>query len=90
MIITCPKCCTSDQVVELGTQYIFDDDGNEKEVPSYICNYCKEKYGKKTQFYLEIDQEVKFPYNQIFVNRKREEFYKEPYLAPTSIGNMKL
>lgn len=48
----------------------------------YICNNpnCKNINGKRTQFSQEIDSKVEFPYNQIYVNRGKENFYKLHYL----------
>lgn len=88
MIIKCPHC-GSENVTYVGSNYIYDTDENEIDVPSYICNECRVD-GKKTQFYLEIDKKVMFPYNQIFVNKLREEFYREPYLKTFNVGNMKI
>lgn len=87
MIIKCPHCGSED-VTYVGPYYIYDED-SERELPSYICNHCRID-GRKPQFYLDIDLVVQFPYNQIFVNRQRENFYREPYIKIKNVGNMKI
>ena len=64
----CPRCGKSDTTM-IGNSH-------------YVCNdpTCIDENGNRTQFRLVIDREVKFPYNQIFVNRPIENFYKKPYL----------
>ncbi len=70
----CPKCLKSN-VIPVGTTH-------------YICNNpeCSVN-GLKTQFKFVIDDEIRFPYNQIFINRSKEEFYRKPYLQISSKGN---
>lgn len=48
----------------------------------YICNNpsCMDDNGRRTQFKVETDESIQFPYNQIFISRKTEEFYKESYI----------
>ena len=48
----------------------------------YVCSNesCIDENGDRTQFKLVEDTTVKFPFNQIFVNRGRHEFYRKPYL----------
>lgn len=63
----CPKCFKSD------TTFIVDH---------YVCNNptCFDSNGHKTQFSIETDKKICFPYNEIFITRNRNEFYKKPYL----------
>lgn len=48
----------------------------------YVCNNpdCVDENGHHTQFTIVPDEKIAFPYNQIFVNRNPEEFYRKPYL----------
>ncbi len=73
--MTCPKCLKNDIIIV----------GNH-----YICNNpeCEQKEGKKIQFTITEDKKIKFPYNQIFVNRLKREFYKAEYLQLESVGNI--
>ena len=74
MNITCPKCL-SNNVKTVGTTH-------------YICNNPNCKYnGVRTQFKLIIDDTIRFPYNQIFINKPKEEFFRKPYLEVSPKGN---
>ena len=75
--MTCPKCF-QDNTTLIGDHY--------------ICNNptCRMENGRKTQFKYVEDIKVEFPANQIFVNRRREEFYKKPYIILKNIGSNKV
>lgn len=64
----CPKCFSED------TTAISDS--------HYVCNNinCHYENGDRTQFRIVADKSIKFPYNQIFVNRDKSQFYRKPYL----------
>lgn len=70
----CPKCMGEDVSI-IGTSH-------------YVCNNpnCINGNGR-TQFRLIEDDRVYFPYNQIFVNRGKQEFFRKPYLQLESVGN---
>ena len=70
----CPKCFGTD-VSPVGTTH-------------YICNNpeCTVN-GARTQFKLVIDDEVRFPYNQIYVNRPKQDFFRKPYLTLSKVSN---
>ena len=70
----CPRCFKSNVSLIEGTRY--------------VCNNteCVDENGVRTQFYIKYDDEVKFPYNQIFVGRDKSSFYKKPYWKVTDVG----
>lgn len=70
----CPKCF-SDDVTPIGDSH-------------YICNNpdCINENGDKIQFNVVYDEKIKFPYNQIFVNRLSNEFFRKPYLKLEEVG----
>lgn len=70
----CPKCLGTN-VSPVGTTH-------------YICNNpdCSNN-GAKTQFMFVVDEKVHFPYNQIYVNRSRQDFFRKPYLQLASAGS---
>ena len=70
----CPKCGTEDVVIINNSHY--------------MCNNrnCCDENGQRTEFYMEEDKKINFPYNQIFVNRNKKEFYRKPYLKISSAG----
>jgi len=72
--MTCPRCYKSDVSIVGGTHY--------------VCNNpeCVDSTGKRTQFYIEYDGKVEFPYSQIFANRQLSSFYKKPYLKVITDG----
>lgn len=76
--MTCPIC--------------FGDDVSIVGESHYVCNNpdCKDSDGKRVQFRHVIDNKVHFPYNQIFVNRNVQEFYRKPLLEISSPGNAKI
>ena len=63
----CPRC--------------FKDNTTLVNNDHYICNdpSCVDDNGNRTEFSKKIDDKIKFPYNQIFITRKKEEFYRKPY-----------
>jgi len=72
--MTCPICFSEEFVTPIGMSH-------------YICNNpsCNNN-GKIVQFHSIEDDKVRFPYNQIFVNRKKSEFYRKPYLELSPVG----
>ena len=48
----------------------------------YVCNNtnCVDSKGRRTQFRMVTDDYVRFPYNQIFIGRALDNFYRKPYL----------
>lgn len=73
--LSCPKCLGTN-ISTVGTTH-------------YICNNPEcENNGAKTQFHINVDDKVRFPYNQIFVNRSRQEFFRKPYITLASRGSM--
>ena len=64
----CPRCM-QDNTTTVGTTH-------------YICNNenCLDDNGKRTQFIVEYDDYIRFPYNVIFPNRNKKEFYRKQYL----------
>ena len=70
----CPKCFGEAENVG-NTHYICKNSrkGIDKEED---CTHN----GNITQFKLIEDDEVKFPYNQIFVDSNKNRFYRKPYL----------
>lgn len=77
-MIKCPKCLKSDLTIINNSHY--------------MCNNpdCEQREGKKIQFTITEDLKVKFPFNQIFVNRLKKEFYKANYLQLESVGNQSI
>lgn len=73
-MVTCPKCFQSDVTLVNNSHY--------------ICNNpnCS-NMGKRVQFRKVIDKKIKFPYNQIFVDRSKNEFFRKPYLELETVGN---
>jgi hypothetical protein len=55
----------------------------------YICNNetCVDENGKRTQFTSDVDEIIHFPYNVIFPNRKRQDFYRNSYLENKPVGS---
>lgn len=75
--MTCPKCNGTD-VSPVGTTH-------------YICNNpdC-ENNGMRTQFHLIVDETIRFPFNQIFVNRSRQDFFRKPYISLAKAGDNRI
>lgn len=63
----CPKCFSEDTTPIGTTHYVCNN-------PNCITN------GGRTQFRQVIDDYIRFPYNQIFVGRNVNNFYRKPYL----------
>ncbi len=76
--MTCPIC--------------FGNDVSIVGESHYVCNNpnCKDKDGKRIQFRHVVDDRIHFPYNQIFVDRGVQEFYRKPLLEIASTGNTKI
>lgn len=70
----CPRCM-KDDVTAIADSH-------------YVCNNpdCYDENHNRTQFSIIEDSSVKFPYNQIFVNRNKSEFYRKPYLKLEEVG----
>ena len=69
----CPKCMKDNTTIISNTHY--------------VCNEptCIDDDGNRTQFRLVKDEKIRFPSNQLFVNRQKDEFYRKPYLNVESI-----
>lgn len=72
--MTCPKCL-KDDVTPVGTTH-------------YICNNpeCSNN-GTRTQFHHIVDDRIRFPFNQIFINRSKQDFFRKPYIALATVGD---
>lgn len=70
----CPRC--------------MKEDTSPIGVSHFVCNNlnCVDDKGNRTQFRFIEDKKICFPYNQIFMNRSRSEFYRKPYLELEAIG----
>lgn len=55
----------------------------------YVCNNpsCLTDDGNKIQFQVVKDKKIHFPFNQIFVDRIKDEFYRKPYLQLENVGS---
>ena len=64
----CPRCMKNNTTIISNTHY--------------VCNEptCTDDNGNRTQFRFVPDSEVRFPYNQIFVDKQPHEFFRKPYL----------
>lgn len=73
--MTCPKC--------------FQNNTTLIDNSHYVCNNpnCLDNDGNRVQFKYVQDREVKFPYNQIFRDRRTDEYYRKPYLELNDVGN---
>lgn len=76
----CPRCFKEDTILINGSN------------PHYLCNNpnCVDDAGAQTQFMVVPDKTILFPYNQIFIDRSVEEFYRKPYLIIDNEGNKSL
>lgn len=74
VIMQCPRCFQSN-VTAIADSH-------------YVCNNpdCSDDNGNKVQFSVVEDKNINFPYNQIFVNRGKKEFYRKPYLELEEVG----
>jgi len=70
----CPRCMKCDSTIISDTHYLCNDPN------------CVSETGERTQFLHIPDKKVHFPYNQIFVDRPVEEFYRKPYLPIETTG----
>lgn len=64
----CPRCFGTDISAVGDTHYVCNNPG------------CVDDNGRRTQFMVVPDEYIRFPFNQIFIGRKAQEFYREPYL----------
>jgi len=67
----CPKCHRDDFITTSGDNH-------------YVCTYddCpKMESGVRSQFHFREDEQLRFPYNIIFSNRQKNEFFRVPYIA---------
>ena len=64
----CPKC--------YGTDVTLIDNSH------YVCNNrsCVDSKGHQTQFKIKNDEKIKFPYNEIFLTRNTNDFYRKIYI----------
>ena len=64
----CPRCFGTD-ITLVGTTH-------------YICNNenCVNDNNRRTQFKVINDDKLYFPYNQIFINHSKTDFYRKEYL----------
>lgn len=71
--MTCPKCMQSNVSIVGNTHY--------------ICNTpnCVDLNGNRTQFQYIEDDKVHFPFNQIFVNHTKKDFFRKPYLKINAV-----
>ena len=77
--MTCPKCMQAQFVTTVNdTHYICVKD------PLLL----KEETGCGTQFKVIEDAYVRFPYNMMFSNRNRYEFFKKEYLQISPVGKL--
>ena len=70
----CPKCMKNDTTIISDTHYVCND-------PT-----CIDENGNRTQFKFVPDTKVRFPFNQIFVDRQTQEFFRKPYLKIENTG----
>lgn len=71
--MVCPKCMGTN-VTAVGTTH-------------YICNNSScTNNGVRTQFKHVLDDELHFPYNQIYVTRTVNDFYRKPYLELNAVS----
>lgn len=69
----CPRC--------------FKDDTSVVGTTHYVCNdpLCVDSNGRRTQFRMVYDEEVQFPFNEIFIKRGVTNFYRKPYLDKNEV-----
>lgn len=70
----CPRCMKDDTTIVSNSHYVCND-------PS-----CVDNDGNRTQFKFIPDTMIRFPFNQIFVDRQKNEFFRMPYLEIQSSG----
>lgn len=70
----CPRCM-KDNTTPIGDSH-------------YVCNNpdCLNDENNRTQFKIVEDSYIRFPYNQIFVDRSVHQFYRKPYLELEEVG----
>lgn len=70
----CPKCMQSDE-----TETHIVGNGNH-----YVCTYdncAGVGVNKRSQFYFKEDKTLSFPYSVIFANRRKNDFFRLPYIT---------
>ena len=72
--MTCPKCMKSDSVVFSGDSH-------------YVC---REGIGCGSQFEIIYDKKIHFPYNVMFNDRQKHEFFRKPYLQLPQLDAMNI
>lgn len=67
-MIICPRC--------------FGTDISMKNDSIYVCNNdrCYDENNKPTEFIIIEDDEIKFPYNQVYTTRSVGEFCRKSYI----------
>lgn len=70
----CPKCMKDNTTIISNTHYVCND-------PK-----CVDDDGNRIQFKFITDKKIKFPYNQIFIDRNVEKFFRKPYLEIEMTG----
>ena len=71
----CPKCMKDNTTLISNSHYVCNDPN------------CINDDGSRVQFKFINDEKIRFPYNQIFVNRQKHEFFRKPYLEIESAGS---
>ena len=89
--MACPKCFSnkfrdeegrvSEDAVSLVSEIGSEDETTEPWIRQYVCNDtdCL-RNGRRTQFRVVRDSYIRFPFDQIFIGRGLNEFYKKLYL----------
>ena len=88
--MTCPRCFsrnfTPEEIeeglaVSLVSEIGSEDETTEPWIRQYVCNdvNCL-RNGRRTQFRVVRDSYIRFPFDQIFIGRGLNEFYKKLYL----------
>lgn len=86
----CPRCFSkhfTEQEIENGENVsLVSETGTETEtdkpwIRQYVCNdsTCTDN-DRRTQFRVVRDDYIRFPFDQIFIGRGLNEFYKKLYL----------
>lgn len=93
--MTCPRCFSrnftpeeieEDLAVSLVSETGSATDTSNPWIRQYVCNdpTCNDKPidegGRRTQFRVVRDSYIRFPFDQIFIGRGLNEFYKKLYL----------
>lgn len=83
----CPRCHQNNTTLISNSHYVCNNNEYVRYVNGKrIVGPCSDEDGNRTQFSFVIDDsfiindKASFPYNQIFINRLKENFYRKPYL----------